>query len=70
MGFLYAGLGFPAHVARLELGPDASETRSREARYAWLFRLASEVGAGLILTAHHQDDQVETILMRALRGSG
>lgn len=67
---LATGLGLPVHVARLELGPAASETRSREARYAWLFRLASEVGAGLILTAHHQDDQVETILMRALKGSG
>lgn len=65
-----AGFGFPAHVARLELGPAATETRSREARYGWLFRLASEVGAGLILTAHHGDDQVETILMRVLKGSG
>ncbi len=65
-----ARLGFPVHVVRLELGPDATETRSRESRYAWLFRLAVEVGAGLILTAHHQDDQVETILMRALKGSG
>ena len=65
-----AALGFPVHVARLELGPDTTETRSREARYAWLYRIASEVGAGLILTAHHQDDQVETILMRVLKGSG
>ncbi len=63
-------LGVPAHTARLQLGPDASETRAREARYDWLYRLASEVGAVLILTGHHQDDQVETILMRALKGSG
>lgn len=64
------GLGLPVHLVRLELGPDATETRAREARYAWLFGLAAEVGAALILTGHHQDDQVETILMRALQGSG
>lgn len=65
-----AGYHLPAHVVRLELGPDATETRAREARYAALFRLASGQGARLILTGHHQDDQVETILMRLLKGSG
>ncbi len=65
-----ASFGFPFHMVELQLGPDATETRSREARYAWLFRQAAELGAALILTAHHQDDQVETILMRALKGSG
>jgi len=62
--------GFPAHVGRLTLGPGATETRAREARYAWLLRLAGETGAVAIFTAHHRDDQVETILMRALEGSG
>ena len=64
------GFGYPAHITRLSLGANASETRAREARYAWLFQLATEVGARLVLTGHHQDDQVETILMRALKGSG
>jgi tRNA(Ile)-lysidine synthase len=52
------------------LGPDAGETAARHARYAWLEATRLRLGASLILTAHHADDQVETVLMRALAGSG
>ncbi len=55
---------------RGELGPDATETAAREARYAWLEATRLRLGAGLIFTAHHADDQAETVLMRALEGSG
>ncbi|HEV8599097.1 MAG TPA: tRNA lysidine(34) synthetase TilS [Gemmatimonadales bacterium] len=65
-----ARYGLPIHVTRLALGGAASETAARSARYAWLEQLADELAAELIFTAHHQDDQVETILMRVLRGSG
>jgi tRNA(Ile)-lysidine synthase len=65
-----ARYGLPVHVERLRLGAAATETRARTARYEWLLRLAGELGAVLILTAHHRDDQIETILMRALAGSG
>jgi len=60
----------PVHVGELALGPGTSETAARTARYRWLEGLAAEQGAETIFTAHHQDDQVETILMRFLRGSG
>jgi tRNA(Ile)-lysidine synthase len=60
----------PVHVIRLGLGPEAGETAARASRYAGLAELARELGAETILTAHHQDDQVETILMRMLKGSG
>ncbi len=60
----------PYHSTRLELGPAASETVARVARYSWLFGLADQIAAPIIFTAHHQDDQVETILMRLLKGSG
>src|SRR5215204_62746 len=65
-----AGYGLPVKVGRLSLGPGATETEAREHRYAWLEATRARVGADLILTAHHADDQIETVLMRVLAGSG
>ncbi|MEO8090318.1 MAG: tRNA lysidine(34) synthetase TilS [Gemmatimonadales bacterium] len=58
------------HIGRLALGPAAGETEARAERYAWLETLRARLGAGVIFTAHHADDQVETVLMRVLGGSG
>lgn len=63
-------LGFRCEVGRLGLGAGSGETSAREARYAWLFALRERLGAAVVFTAHHADDQVETVLMRALEGSG
>ena len=46
------------------------EMAARQARYAFLVRTARKVGAGLIVTAQTADDQVETLLMKFLRGAG
>jgi len=67
---LAASYGLPVHAARLNLGPETGETEARAQRYAWLESLASERGANVIFTAHHGDDQAETVLMRVLAGSG
>jgi len=45
------------------------EEVAREGRYAILKEVAHEIGATVIMTAHHQDDQAETILYKLIRGS-
>jgi tRNA(Ile)-lysidine synthase len=56
--------------ARGDLGPDASEASARTARYAFLERARQEQGAAAIITAHHQDDLLETAIINMLRGTG
>lgn len=46
------------------------ETAARELRYAFLERVRVEQGLSRIVTAHHADDQAETVLLHLLRGSG
>ena len=46
------------------------EEAARQARYAFLAEVAQRQGASVIAVAHHRDDQVETVLMHFLRGSG
>ena len=62
--------GLPVEVGELKLGALAGETLARTGRYAWLEQTRVRRGAAIILTAHHADDQVETVLMRVLAGSG
>ena len=49
---------------------DSVEAWARQARYRALHSMAAEAGAGIVLLAHHQRDQAETLLLQALRGAG
>lgn len=62
--------GFVCVIGEGKLGQAASEALARERRYAFLRKIAQEYKAEKIITAHHQDDYIETIILHLLRGAG
>lgn len=62
-------LPFGAEQLDVGHGPDL-EHRARLARYAALERLRLHLGGTCLATAHHADDQAETLLLRMARGCG
>lgn len=62
--------GLPFEVTRLALSPYSSEQQARDARYQWLESVQEKHRADGIITAHHQDDQLETIILNFQRGTG
>ena len=52
-----------------QLGPGASESVARQARYKFLQTVRQQQSARAIITAHHQDDLLETAAINLLRGT-
>jgi len=71
-----AELGVPLFTERADVPTRAAasgrsiELEAREARYEFFARLMARENIPVLLTAHHADDNLETVLFRLLRGSG
>ncbi len=60
----------PFELGSAQLGKDASEEQARDARYYFLHAIKNKYNAAQIVTAHHSDDIVETIIINLTRGTG
>jgi tRNA(Ile)-lysidine synthase len=73
---LAGSLGIPITIDRQDVAAYRTERKcsleeaARELRYAFFARVAKKVGGRRIALGHTRDDQVETILMHILRGTG
>lgn len=62
-----AQYGVPLEISKVTLGRGSVEDAARKVRYQ---ALAETAQGGAVITAHHQDDQAETLLLRLMRASG
>ncbi|MEO5628077.1 MAG: tRNA lysidine(34) synthetase TilS [Candidatus Saccharimonadales bacterium] len=62
--------GLPFVYSRGNLGAGASEDTARKHRYEFLHKVRMAATAQAIITAHHQDDMLETAIINLLRGTG
>ena len=67
---LCQGLGVQHEVLRVQVGQGNIQSMARKARYAALSDWMKQRSIVRLATAHHCDDQAETLVMRLNRGSG
>jgi len=71
VGAICADRGIPHHTLTLSLSKgSAVQERARTARYGALSQWCADQGLAALVTAHHADDQAETMVMRLNRKVG
>ena len=68
-GIPFHGIRFDTNQFALENGVSI-QMAARDLRYAWFEKLSKANDLSWIATAHHSDDQIETILLNLVRGTG
>lgn len=63
-------LGVPHTTLKVDVAEGNMQHEARRARYAALGEWLESRSLAAVMTAHHADDQAETLLMRLNRGSG
>ncbi|MFT8736051.1 MAG: tRNA lysidine(34) synthetase TilS [Zymomonas mobilis] len=64
------GVSHQILTTTIQANGEGMQAAARIRRYALMAKWAKEKQVGALMTAHHEDDQAETFLMRAARGSG
>jgi tRNA(Ile)-lysidine synthase len=73
---LATSLSVPVYIKRFDTEGYAAERKvsiqvaARDLRYAWFSELLNEHRLSCVVTAHHADDQIETVLMNLAKGTG
>lgn len=63
-------VGFASVRVRVNTSGEGVEAAAREVRYEALSKFATEHGCDVVMTAHHEDDRIETFLLQWMRGAG
>lgn len=67
-------LNLPFHSKQFSIDksnlPNGLQAEARDLRYAWFAELMATGKCDFLLTAHHLNDQLETLFINLLRGSG
>lgn len=62
--------GLPFEYGEGRLNKNSSEDEAREQRYEFLQNIRKKYQADAVITAHHKDDVLETVVFNVLRGTG